>query len=83
MIKFPVKDTKTMPWMSEREIPVIKAILSAWREKRRGDWKAYGFCGPLSLSPEEAERHARDTSFDCEMMAMIQEALRKEAKNGK
>ena len=80
MIKFPIKDTKTIPWMSEREIPVVKAILSAWREKRRGDWKVYGFCSPLDFSTEAAERHARGTAYDCEMIAMIQEALRKEAR---
>lgn len=79
MIKFPIKDTKTIPWMSEREIPVVKAILSAWREKRR-DWRAFGFIGPIECSPEEAQRHARDAAFDCEMMATIQEALRKEAR---
>jgi len=75
-MKLPVKDTTTIPWMSQREIQAIKAVLSAWRERRR-DWKVYGFCGPISLDSETAQRHARDAAWDLEMIAMIQEALRK------
>lgn len=35
MIKLPVKDPDTVPWMSRREIPAIKAALSAWRKLRK------------------------------------------------
>ena len=37
MIKFPIKDCDTIPWMSKAEIPAIKAALSAWRKMRKDE----------------------------------------------
>lgn len=34
-MKIPVKDDVTIPWMSPREIPAVKAALSAWRKLRK------------------------------------------------
>ena len=34
-MRIPVKDEVTIPWMSPREIPAIKAALSAWRKLRK------------------------------------------------
>ena len=35
----PVKDSVTIPWMSEQEIPAIKLVLSAWRKLRKNRQK--------------------------------------------
>ena len=36
----PVKDRKTVPWMSSTEIPAVKLVLSEWRKMRRdGQWR--------------------------------------------
>ena len=34
-MRLPVKDRVTAPYMTEREIPAVKAALSAWRKLRR------------------------------------------------
>ena len=77
MIKFPIKDCDTLPWMSKKEIPVIKAILSAWRERRR-DWKVYGVCMPGNLNAAEAQKRAMGIAYDCEVVSTIQEMLEAE-----
>ena len=86
MIKLPVKDRDTIPWMSRREIPAIKAALSAWRQKRK--------CPGWSRWTEIVVKEIVDPSVtamynaDCvaaylEELAAIDERLRKEAKDGK
>ena len=78
MMKLPSKDPVTIPWMTKREIPAIKAILSAWRELRK-DWKANGYTGYMfELTQQVAEKMARGAAYNCEVIAMIDEALRKE-----
>lgn len=79
MIKFPVQDCETIPWMTKREIPVIKAILSAWRERRR-DWEENGMCIPIPLDAAKAEEIARGMAYDCELLLVAQDMLEKEAK---
>lgn len=77
MIKLPIKDSDTIPWMSKREIVVIKTILSAWREKRR-DWKVYGFYSEnYDFTQQEAEKNAMEAAYNCEIIANIDEVLRK------
>lgn len=34
-MRLPVKDRRTQPYISKREIPAVKAALSAWRKLRR------------------------------------------------
>ena len=34
-MKAPVKDRKTVPWMTSMEIPAVKLVLSEWRRLRR------------------------------------------------
>lgn len=34
-MKAPVKDRKTVPWISTIEIPAVKLVLSRWRSGRR------------------------------------------------
>lgn len=80
MIKAPVKDRVTVPWMSAREIPAVKMLLSAWREMRK-DWKVYGFTGEMyNATRAVAEAKAREAAYNLEVVAMIEEALRKEAR---
>lgn len=45
-MKTPVTDRDTIPWMSPREIPVIKLVLSEWRKLRKDpkvvrEWESY------------------------------------------
>lgn len=76
-ITLPSKDNEIIPWMDKREIPAIKMILSAWREKRK-DWNAYGFCSELhGCTHEVAEENADKAAHCCEIIAQIDEALRK------
>lgn len=80
MIKVPVKDQVTIPWMTQREIPAIKAILSAWRERRKV-WKRSGFAGHAFRPTQEvADSVAMEAATSCEIIAIIDETLRKETK---
>lgn len=83
MMKLPSKDPVTIPWMTKREIPEIKAVLSAWRELRK-DWKANGYTGYMfEFTQQVAEDKAKSAAYFCEVIAMIDEALRKEAPHGR
>lgn len=87
MIKLPVKDRVTIPWMSEREIPAIKAVLSAWRAMRRCDKAKCAFIregvAKLDATEECATIHAVRVASSLEILAAIDERLRKEARDGK
>ncbi len=64
MIKLPVKDRDTIPWMSQREIPAIKAILSAWRKLRKDKVLVEGAKNIASFGDKNcAERSAERTAF--------------------
>ena len=86
MIKLPINDPDTIPWMSKREIPAIKAVLSAWRAMRRDDkgmvqhtrHRAEACVAPDLLAIEHAAEIARGLEF----VAAIDERMRKEARNG-
>ncbi len=84
MIKLPVKDPDTVPWMSRREIPVIKAVLSAWRKLRK-DKHIVANARDIIALDEQPEAHASITAesvaWDLEKLAAIDERLRKEARN--
>lgn len=83
MMKLPSKDPVTIPWMTKREIPAIKAVLSAWREMRKG-WKADGFTGNMfEFTQQVAEDKAKSAAYNCEIIAMIDEALRENIDNDK
>lgn len=87
MIKLPVKDRDAIPWMTPREIPAIKAALSAWRTMRRCDKAKCAFIreGVAKLdTPEEcAIIHAVRATSSLETLAAIDERLRKEARDGR
>lgn len=83
MIKLPVKDPVTIPWMSEREIPAIKAVLSAWRKLRKDKStvqlihdRAYTTGEPQAT----AELELAEVAWDLEMLTALDERLRKEQK---
>lgn len=85
MIKLPVKDRNTIPWMTQREIPAIKAVLSAWRAKRKDRAFAQQARDTAALIADcnTHSRSAADTAaWLCEKLVAIDERLRKEAKNG-
>lgn len=84
-MRLPVKDPDTVPWMSRREIPAIKAVLSAWRAKRKDRAFAQQARDIAALIADcnTHSRSAADTAaWLCEKLAAIDERLRKEAKNG-
>ncbi len=84
-MKPPVKDRDTIPWMSPREIPAIKAALSAWRKLRKERARCLNIRANISACPA-LQNWSEDILFnaacDLEKLAAIDERLRKEAKNG-
>ena len=86
MIKFPVKDRDTIPWMTQREIPAIKAALSAWRKLRRDKSTVLLIHDRAFITGEPqatAELNLADAAWDLEMLTAIDERLRKEARDAK
>ena len=88
MIKLPVKDPTTIPWMSPREIPAIKAVLSAWRALRKDKTLVEGAKNIASFGDKDcaertAERTAESVAWSMECIAALDERLRKEAANGR
>lgn len=85
-MKLPVKDPVTNPRMTQREIPAIKAVLSAWRAKRKDRSFAQQARDTAALIADcnTHSRSAADTAaWLCEKLVAIDERLRKEAKNAK
>ena len=86
MIKLPVKDPNTIPWMTQREIPAIKAALSAWRKLRRDNKelaeanKDFASTLPTDSITAHAEIVANYVADMLMQLAAIDERLRKEAK---
>ena len=79
MLKLPVKDRTTIPWMSPHEIPAIKLVLSAWRNQRRDQPKS----GPVRFDADYAEIFAGEAAIDLELIAAIDRKLWKESKDAK
>ena len=85
-MKLPVKDRETIPWMSKREIPAIKAALSAWRKMRKDDPHDLNLAHntvPLFFktppSPEHTTQNLSETiGIQLEMLCMIDKRLFKE-----
>ena len=80
-MKLPAKDRETVPWMSQREIPAVKAVLSAWRRMRKDLDYTKGVrrdVGNLMKPADMAENIAKDAAVDLEIIANIDERLRKE-----
>ena len=89
-MKLPCKDPVTIPWMSQREIPAIKAVLSAWRKLREDDEGSVEinrrFAASLvseASAAARAEMTAHTVADMLEELAAIDERPRKEAKNAK
>ena len=86
MIKLPVKDPVTIPRMSQREIPVIKAVLSEWRAKRKDRPFARQARDTVALIAD-CDRHsqvcANTAAWLCEKLAAIDERMREEARKCK
>ena len=84
MIKFPIKDCDTIPWMSKAEIPAIKAALSAWRRLRREDkatTHAIGACVAACSTPANGVAAISfDVAYLLEKLTAIDKRMKTEAK---
>lgn len=81
-MRLPVKDRKTQPYISEREIPAVKAALSAWRKLRkhkdeRQHWRE--FAASLIDPVSSAHAAADEIGWRLERLVAIEERIRKEA----
>lgn len=82
-MKLPVKDRDTIPWMSPREIPAIKAVLSAWRKLRRDESTVQYIHERAFITGDPqatAELELAEVAWDLEMLTALDARLRKEAK---
>ena len=80
-MKLPVKDRTTIPWMTPREIPAIKAVLSAWRARRKDRDFAQQARDIVALIADcnTHSRSAADTAaWLCEKLVALNERLGKE-----
>jgi hypothetical protein len=72
--------------MSQREIPAIKAVLSAWRKLRKDKDLVKTIHDLISLC-ENLDAHAKinmeSAAWILEKLAAIDERIRKEARDGK
>ena len=77
------KDKVTVPWMSQREIPAVKLVLSAWRKLRKDPGYVKNVRDLISLC-EDLDAHARvsveSAAWLLEKLAAIDERLQREAK---
>ena len=86
-MKLPVKDWRTQPYISEREIPAVKAALSAWRKLRRDKTECANIRESVEYSdclPELSTRSMVSASWYLEYLAAIdrrKERIGKEAAN--
>ncbi len=84
-MKIPVKDRDTIPWMSKREIPAIKAVLSAWRQLRRDEPNhahAAKEWAKLTSDPDGSAYWCLDTiARNLDELAAIEERMYKEGAN--
>ena len=83
-MKLPIKDRDTIPWMSPREIPAIRLVLSTWRRMR----KCPGWSGgtkivvqSISDLPFAAKMAADYAAGYLEELTAIDERMRKEGKH--
>ena len=84
MIKLPVKDRTTIPWMSPHEIPAIKLVLSAWRASRKDHEFVLSrkLLADSAVSPVDiATLDANDAAVCLETIADIDKRLWKEKQN--
>lgn len=81
-MKLPVKDRKTITYMTEREIPAIKAALSAWRKLRRDKvdvMNAHDRAWIIAEPAYTAEQCHKELAWYLELLSQIEERIRKEA----
>lgn len=80
-MRLPVKDRATQPYVSEREIPAIKATLSAWRISRKDKgWRSHiRDIAECSDKDTLAISTAGAAAWYLELLSQIEERVRKEA----
>lgn len=82
-MKLPVKDRTTIPYMTEREIPAVKAALSAWRELRRNKvdvLNAHDRAWIIADPAYTAQQCHKELAWYLELLSQIEERIRKENK---
>ena len=80
-MKLPVKERDTIPWLSKREIPAIRLLLSAWRSRRKDPQfgsDAESAVNGTRLYDEAIDSLLKLATFDLEMVARIEERMHKE-----
>lgn len=75
----PVKDNRTVPWVSELEIPAIKIVLSKWRKLRKSrEWRDEMRNRVTTDLIECSKRQAEIVAEACEVITAIDDRLREE-----
>lgn len=75
----PVKDNRTVPWVSELEIPAIKIVLSKWRKLRKSkEWRDEMRNRVTTDLIECSKRQAEIAAEACEVIMVIDDRLREE-----
>lgn len=82
-MKIPVKDEVTIPWMSTREIPAVKLMLSAWRKMRKDKYQVSMIRDTvLAASPQILDTWISNilekASWDMETITVVNERVKKE-----
>ena len=81
-MRLPVKDRRTQPYMTEREIPAIKAALSAWRKLRRDKvdvMNAHNRAWIIAEPAYTAEQCQKELAWYLELLSQIETRIRKES----
>ena len=86
-MRIQVKDEVTIPWISTREIPAVKLMLSAWRKLRRDPEarkrKAEFVSSITNVDSTVVDETAGMCAEFMEELALLHERVKKEKKNGK
>ncbi len=74
-VQAPVKDRNTVPWMSSKEIPAVKLVLSEWRKMRRDGRFRSGlpYVGSVSLP-----KYVKDAAVLMQYVSVSEKRLKEE-----
>lgn len=85
-MRLPVKDRTTTPWISEREIPAVKIVLSAWRKLRKDEEQMRRLRDSIGDAPALAPmigNAAYLAAWNLELAAQMENMVYKENDDGK
>lgn len=79
----PVKDSRTVPWVSGLEIPAIKIVLSKWRKLRKSkEWRDKMRNRVTTDLIDCSKRQAEIAAEACEVITAIDDRLGDEMNDG-